>query len=233
MTKYFDDYANDYDAWFLENKDLLMSELLLVKRCVEEGGKILSVGCGSGLFEKLLRDEHKIDIHYGIEPSKEMAKIATARGMSVQIGGAEDVDFGVNTYDTVIFNGSPGYISDLPKAIKKAYDALKAGGKIVLIDVPKESSYALLYNLAKTLGTWEHPLLEGVTPRHCYPIELVKVANWRTTQEKMDEIEAAGFVDPEFFQTLVRLPLYSDIGVEMPCDGHDKGDYVAICAYKR
>lgn len=233
MTTHFDDYANDYDAWFIDNQDLLMSELLLVKRCLKDAGKTLSVGCGSGLFEKILRDEHDIDVQFGIEPSQEMAKIATARGMSVQVGGAEEVDFGSECYDCVMFNGSPGYITDLAAAVTKAYTALKPNGKIILIDVPKESSYALLYNLAKMLGTWDHPLLEGVTPRNCYPIELVKAANWRTTQEKVECMQDAGFSDFEFAQTLVRLPLYSDKGIEEPCDGCDQGDYVAICAYKK
>lgn len=233
MTTHFDDYANDYDAWFKENEDLFMSELLLVKYCLKDAGKVLSVGCGSGLFEKVLREEHHIDVEYGIEPSQEMAKIAIARGMSVQVGGAEDVDFGCECYDTVMFNGSPSYITDLGAAVVKAYNALKPNGKIILIDVPKEGSYALLYNLAKTLGTWEHPLLDGVKPRSCYPIELVKAANWRTTQEKVEYMQQAGFSDFKCAQTLVRLPLYSDKGIEEPCDGCDQGDYVAICAYKR
>ena len=115
--------------------------------------------------------------------------------------------------------------------IRKAYNALKKGGKIVLIDGPKESSYGLLYNLALAVGTWENPLLEGVKPRSPYPIEFVKVANWRTTQEKIDLLAIYGFCDFQFAQTPTKHPLHSGNVVEEPIEGYDAGDAVAICAY--
>ncbi|WED24747.1 class I SAM-dependent methyltransferase [Vibrio sp. JC009] len=229
---HFDDYATAYDAWFMENQFVLNSELLLVKYFLADCGETLSVGCGSGLFEKLLRDEHGIDIRHGIEPSSNMADIAVKRGMQVQVKGAEDAEFGESCYDTIMFNGSPGYISDLPAVLAKSYAALKPGGKIILIDVPKESGYATLYNLAMTLGTWDHPLLEGVKPKSPYPIELVKVAKWRTTQEKIDLMQQADFTDFRYAQTLTRHPVFSDDKLEQPTEGFDGGDYVAICAYK-
>ena len=102
----------------------------------------------------------------------------------------------------------------------------------VVVDIPKESSYALLYNLAKVLGTWSHPLLEGAHPKEPYPIEFVKMANWRTTSEKISLLKNAGFTDLAFAQTLTWHPLYSDNAVEEPTDGYNRGDYVAICAYK-
>lgn len=227
---HFDEYATEYDAWFLANQNVLNSELLLVKHFLSDAGRCLSVGCGSGLFEKLLRDEHQIDIREGIEPSTSMANIATQRGMQVQISGAEEAEFGEQCYDTILFNGSPSYITNLPKVIDKAHRALKPGGKIVMIDVPKESGYATLYNLAMTLGTWDHPLLDGVKPKAPYPIELVKAANWRTTQEKINFLTDAGFTQLQFAQTLTRHPAFSDDEPEQPSKGYDAGDYVAICA---
>ena len=56
MIKGFDSYANEYDAWFLENPNVLESEVRLVASTIKDGGKILSVGCGSGLFEKIIRE---------------------------------------------------------------------------------------------------------------------------------------------------------------------------------
>ena len=113
------------------------------------------------------------------------------------------------------------------------YDALKTGGKVILIDIPKESSYGLLYNLAKALGTWDHPLLEGVQPKDPYPIELVTKACWRTTAEKVGSMRTAGFSDFEYAQTLTTHPLNSGDYIQKPLPGYDSGDYVAICGYKR
>ena len=213
MWTNFDQYASLYDAWFLENENVLLSELRLVAMTLADAGRILSVGCGSGLFEKLLDKEFGIKITNGIEPSKEMAAIATARR-------------------TILCNGTPSYIDDLDSVVRKAYDALPVGGRIVLIDVPKESSYGLLYNLAMTLGTWDHPLLEGCKPRDPYPIQLVKAAHWRTTASKLEIVKACGFKDITTAQTLTTHPLVSDAAAEMPQQGCDKGDYVAVIAYK-
>ena len=233
MGKGFDEYADAYDAWFLDNRNVLYSELNLVASVVEGAKKVLSVGCGSGLFEKLLRDERGIVITDGIEPSTGMADIARRRGLRVTVATAEEADFGHGDYDCILFNGTPSYITGLADVVKKAYDALPAGGRIVLIDVPKESSYGIMYNLAKALGTWHHPLLEGVYPPNPYPMEFVNVANWRTTAEKVAMLEAAGFGDICFSQTLTAHPLYSDRVEEQPVEGCDRGDYVAVTAYKK
>lgn len=229
----FDDYAQAYDTWFFDNENLLRSELALVAHFLDNAGRTLSVGCGSGLFEMMLKKEYDIQITDGIEPSTGMAEIAGKRGVNVQIATAEEALFEENAFDTVLFNGTPSYITDLKAVFEKAHRALKPGGKIVVIDVPKESSYALMYNLAKAVGTWDHPLLNGVTPRDPYPIEFVKVANWRTTREKIEYLTKTGFNNLKFAQTLTTHPINSNDTEEKPIEGFDKGDYVAICAFKK
>lgn len=86
MGKGFDEYASAYDAWFLENRNVLYSEVNLVASTLRDAGRILSVGCGSGLFEKILREEYDIRITDGIEPSTGMADIARKRGLEVTVG---------------------------------------------------------------------------------------------------------------------------------------------------
>ena len=53
MGKGFDEYAPAYDAWFLENRNVLYSEINLVAHVLKNPGRTLSVGCGSGLFETI------------------------------------------------------------------------------------------------------------------------------------------------------------------------------------
>ena len=233
MGKSFDEYAATYDAWFLDNTNVLYSEVALVASTLRDAGRVLSVGCGSGLFEKIMRDEFGITVTDGVEPSPAMAEIARKRGMSVTEATAEDFDYPAGVYDTIIFNGSPSYITDLDTVLRKVYAALPEGGRVVLVDVPKESTYGLMYNLAKALGTWNHPLLEGTYPPNPYPIEFVNVANWRTTAEKISLMEKNGFRDLTSAQTLTPHPLYSDLATEQPLPGHDRGDYVAVTGWKK
>jgi len=228
----FDKFAEDYDSWFLKNKNLLESELKLLAHFLDNSGNTISIGCGSGLFEMLLKKEFNIIIKDGIEPSETMAEIARKRGLNVQIGTTENTYLGEEKFDTIFFNGTPSYIKNLEKAFTNAYNALKKGGKIIVLDVPKESSYALIYNLAMTLGTWDHELLSNIQPICPYPIEFVKEANWRTTSEKIEILKKTGFKNFKFAQTLTKHPLYSNNNVEEPKQGYESGDYVAICAIK-
>jgi len=122
--------------------------------------------------------------------------------------------------------------NDLKKAFDSAYNILKPGGNILVLDVPKESSYAMLYNLAMVVKSWDHQLFRGIKPPNVYPIEFVLEANWRTTEEKVELLKQIGFTKFAFAQTLTRHPRYSNDAVEQPVPGYDRGDYVAIQAEK-
>jgi ubiquinone/menaquinone biosynthesis C-methylase UbiE len=228
----FDEHAAEYDSWFLKNRNVLQSEVELLAAALRDPGRALSVGCGSGLFEMILRDSHDIDVHFGVEPAEAMAEIAVKRGMEVKIGPAETLPFDDESFDTVLFNGTPSYIGDLRGAFGEAYRVLRKGGQIVVADVPAESSYGTLYRLAAMVGSWEDESLRVIAPAVPYPMEFAAAANWRTTHEKLDLLEETGFSSPETSQTLTLHPKFSDDAVEAPIPGHDRGDYVAIRARK-
>lgn len=232
MTTPFDVYAEEYDVWFMKNRNVFESELQLIKRVLAEPGKTLSVGCGSGLFEMQLRKEHGIDIRHGIEPAESFGRIAAKRGMTVEIGTAEKLPYKDGEFDTVLQNGTPGYIADLEAAFREAYRVLRTGGAIVVADVPAESSYGMLYQLVGLRGSWDHEDMKGLAPEHPYPAEFAKVARWRPTEEKAVLLGRAGFTELEYAQTLTRHPRYSNDQVEQPVEGFDRGDYVAIRARK-
>lgn len=228
----FDEHSGEYDTWFLQNPNVLASEVLLLARFLQPPGKALSVGCGSGLFEQTLRREHGIQIDYGVEPADGMARIAEMRGLAVKRGTAENLPFDPEAFDTVLLNGIPSYVPDLERAFREAHRVLRSGGRILVLDVPAESSYGLLYRLASVIGSWGDPYLRKVAPRHPYPVEFAAAAVWRTTEEKIELLRAAGFSGFEYGQTLTRHPKFSDDIVEEPVEGFDRGDYVAIRARK-
>lgn len=232
MDSVFDEHAEKYDRWFLANPNVLESEVLMIRRALDDPGKTLSVGCGSGLFEHILRVSHGVDIRHGVEPAAEMAAIAAKRGVEVKAGGAESLPFGGAEFETVLLNGVPSYVDDLAVAFREAFRVLRSDGHIVVADVPAESSYGLVYRLASTVGSWDDDYLAKVAPPNPYPVEFAAAANWRTTPEKVALLEQAGFVDFEYFQTLTRHPKYSDEQVEQPVGGYERGDYVAIRARK-
>ena len=227
----FDGYADKYDEWFMKNENLFTSELLLYKKVLGDisGKKLLSVGCGSGLFESYI-DSSNID---GIEPSEDMGRIAEKRGVKViKYGLIEDVDLPDETYDIIYFNGSSSYMEDLKPIYEKSLKALKKNGKLILLDVPKESAFGFMYLLGKSLGTYDHEFLEGAMPELPYPLALASSGVWHTTEEKIGVLKELGITNFTFYQTLIKNPIYTNEEPEEVSEGYKSGGYVAIIAQK-
>ena len=227
----FDGYADKYDEWFMKNENLFTSELRLFKKVLGDisGKTLLSVGCGSGLFESYIENSN-IE---GIEPSADMAEIARKRGINViKIGLIEDVELTDDKYDIIYFNGSSSYMEDLSFVYGKCLKALKKSGKLILLDVPKESAFGFMYLLGKSLNTYDHEFLEGAMPSLPYPLALASSGIWHTTEEKINILKNLGINKFSYYQTLIKNPLYTNEEAEEVSDGYKSGGYVAIIAEK-
>lgn len=227
----FDGYAAQYDEWFMENENLFTSELRLFQKALGDisGKKLLSVGCGSGLFESYI----DCSLVEGIEPSEDMGKIAEKRGVNViKYGVIEDIDLPENTYDIIYYNGSSSYMENLEPVYEKSLRALKKGGKLILFDVPKESAFGFMYLLGKSLNTYDHEYLEGTMPSLPYPLALASSGVWHSTEEKIDILKKLGVSNFTYYQTLVKNPLYTNEEPEEVIEGYKSGGYVAIIAEK-
>ena len=194
MKPKFDGYAAQYDAWFMENENVFQSEFRLFEKALGDisGKRMLSVGCGSGLFESMI-DCKNIE---GVEPSRDMGAIAQKRGINViAFGAIEEVELEENAYDIIYLNGSSSYMEDLTRA-------------------------------------FDHPSLRGVMPKLPYPLELCCAGVWHSTEEKVDALKSLGFHDFDFYQTLLKNPMYTNESVEDVVPGYQSGGYVALIAHK-
>ncbi|MEA3457652.1 MAG: bifunctional hydroxymethylpyrimidine kinase/phosphomethylpyrimidine kinase, partial [Candidatus Thermoplasmatota archaeon] len=142
----FEETAEDFDSWFDKNKVVFESELLAEKYFLLNPKNSVSIGVGSGLFAS------KLGIEYGVEPSKEMAKLAEKRGIRVKIGVAENAPFKDGKFNTVLLSTVLSYTNDRQKAVQEAYRILKHNGHIVVSFLAREGSYAMMYDLAYLRG---------------------------------------------------------------------------------
>lgn len=116
----------------------------------KKGGRILDVGCATGVFLKVAR--LKGWEVYGVECSAEFAKIAKKRlGENVHHGMFEKVHFSDNFFEVVLFYDSLEHMSNPLKVIKKVFKILKPGGYVIIV-TPNTASFS-----AKIMGkNWAH-----------------------------------------------------------------------------
>ena len=215
----FDGYAALYDEWFMKNENLFTSELRLFEKALGDisGKRLLSVGCGSGLFESYI-DCSNVE---GIEPSTDMGAIAVKRGVNViHFGLIEEVELPREAYDIIYFNGSSSYMEDLRLVYEKSLRALKKGGRLILLDVPKESAFGFMYLLGKNLGTYDHEALHGVMPELPYPLGLASSGIWHSSEEKISILKELGVTNFNFYQTLIKNAMYTNEEPDEVSDGH-------------
>ena len=114
MTKNpFDIYPDEYENWFIKNELLFQSELLALKQVVPTNKKGIEIGVGSGLFAE------KLNIKFGIDPSKKMLEFAKQRKIIVEKGVAENLPYTDNSFDFAVFVTSICFVENPEKAIKE------------------------------------------------------------------------------------------------------------------
>ncbi len=83
MTDTFEEYAQEYDDWFVRHEVVYRAELAAVEALLPTAGRGLEIGVGTGRFAGPL------GIKIGVEPAWAMAEIARTRGIQVIRGDAE------------------------------------------------------------------------------------------------------------------------------------------------
>ena len=96
-TEPFEKYTQEYDEWFIKNKNQYLSELNSIKNLIPKSKKGIEIGVGSGRFASPL------GIKYGVDPSIEMTKLSRKRGIQVSMAVAEQLPFNDNTFDSVSY----------------------------------------------------------------------------------------------------------------------------------
>jgi len=206
MSTVFDKYWEKYDAWYERNKFAYLSEIEALKRVLPKKGKGLEIGVGTGRFASIL------GIGYGIEPSKNMIKIARQRGVDARLGYGECLPFIDSSFDYAVIIVTLCFVDDPEKVLKETARVLKKNGRIIIGIVDKESFLGKFYRKGKS--------------------EFYKQAKFFSVKEITDLLKQAGFLSLSYYQTVSILPDALD-SVEKPAQGFGKGGFVVISGIKR
>src|SRR3989304_7570655 len=129
----FDQFALEYDQWFIENSFAYFSETEAIRRVIPDAGLGVEIGAGTGRFSI------PFGIKIGIEPSDGMARLAQSRGLFIIRALAEELPFVDVTIDYVLMVTVICFLTDLPTAIKEIRRVLKPGGRLIIGFIDRES----------------------------------------------------------------------------------------------
>jgi len=206
MKDIFGEHFTRYDSWYDRNRFAYLSELKAIKKVLPKRGKGLEIGVGTGRFAAPL------GIKYGIDPSKNMLKIAGRRGVNVRKCSGEKLPFKKGTFDYLAIIVTLSFVRDPGKVIKEAARVLKKNGRIIIGIVDKESFLGKFYQRKK--GAF------------------YKRAKFLSVDEVKGMLKEAGFGSCSFYQTISVLPNEMK-SIEKPKKGFGKGGFVVTAAEKR
>lgn len=144
----FDSLASAYDAWFDEEGKLIFA--IEVKAFQEVLPLLprpwLEVGVGSGRFAQAL------GIETGIDPSAKLLAVARRRGITGFLARGEEPLFDEETFGTAFLIVTLCFVESPLAVLREARRILKAGGKIALGLVLRDSPWGRFYLAKKEEG---------------------------------------------------------------------------------
>ena len=203
----FDRNWEDYEDWFERHKSIYSSELKALKKVIPEGLG-LEIGVGSGRFAQPLGAK------IGIDPSRNMLKLAKERGIQVIQGVGENLPFKDNIFDFVLIVVTLCFVENPVNVLSEARRVLKRGGRLIVGEINKDSQLGRFYEAKKEKS------------------EFYKIATFYSGNEIIGMFDKVGIRYLESYQTLLQ-PLAFPEMQEEPVKGYDGGGFVVIVGNKK
>ena len=206
MNSVFDLYSKQYDAWYSRHEFAFLSEIKAIKKVLPPAGNGLEIGVGTGRFASSL------GIATGVDPSREMLRIAKERSVNTHLGFGEMLPFPNEVFDYAAVIITLCFVRNPKKVIEEAYRVLKKSGKVIIGIVDRESFLGKFYQHKESV--------------------FYKKARFFSVTEVTELLEESDFSSFSYYQTISILP--NDVkSVEKPKKGFGKGGFVVIAAKKK
>jgi len=205
-AKVFDRNWEDYEDWFERHKSIYSSELKALKKVIPEGLG-LEIGVGSGRFAQPLGAK------IGIDPSKNMLKLAIKRSIEVILGTGENLPFKDLTFDFVLVIVTVCFVENPVSVMKEAGRVLKRGGRLIVGEINKDSWLGQFYEDKRNKS------------------EFYELATFYSSNEIIEMLDRVGIRYLESYQTLMSPSIPPEM-LEEPEKGLDKGGFVVIAGVK-
>lgn len=201
----FRKYPEQYENWFIQNMYAYVSELNAIRSFIPEQGIGFDIGVGTGRFAEPL------GIKIGIEPCREVGRIAYSKGIIVVEAVAENLPFHNQVFDFVLMVTTVCFLDDIKTAFKETHRVLKNGGNFIIGFVDRKSLLGKKYELYKNESRF------------------YSEATFFTVKEITAVLKESGFNNFRYVQTIFQ-DLDNITAVEPLKDGFSEGSFVVISA---
>jgi 2-polyprenyl-3-methyl-5-hydroxy-6-metoxy-1,4-benzoquinol methylase len=132
-SKAIDLYSDMVESTKVERYDLIFNPLadFIINKYGDDGGSLLEVGCGSGLFLETMATKADSWSLKGVEPSQGAVDICNKKNIDVFHGGLESLNDS-DAYDVIVFWAVFDHFFDPFTIVEKTHKLLKKGGSIVI-----------------------------------------------------------------------------------------------------
>lgn len=138
----FEEYAEDYDRWFDEHRDVYLSELARIGAVLPPpDNRSIEVGVGSGRFAAPL------GIRLGIEPSRALGLMARDRGIEIVRGRAEDLPIKGGACSSVLLVTVLCFLDSPVLALREIHRILIPGGFVIVAFINRGGRIHQKYSL--------------------------------------------------------------------------------------
>ncbi len=206
-TQPFDDYLDEYEAWFDKHRFVYLSELEAVRHFIPKNKTGVEIGIGTGRFAIPL------GITEGVEPSRAMRENARSKGVVVHDGVVEALPLPDESFDFALMVTTVCFVDDILATFREARRILTPAGRLIIGLVDKTSPLGRLYEKYKEKNKFYRP------------------ATFYSTDEIISYLEEAGFGEIRVVQTVFG-DLDSINEVQPFKDGLGQGGFVVLKSVK-
>lgn len=166
---FFDALASDQEYnVFTDQANTKIIDTVVAVSALQKGAKVLDIGCGSGIFTKMLH-ERGFEVT-GIDLSHALLKLGGKNVPEIDFvqGDAESMPFAAESFDVVMFSCLLHHLPEPQKCIQEARRLLKPTGQFVGFDPNRLNPFMYLYRdrsspfySSKGVTENERPVLPG------------------------------------------------------------------------
>jgi SAM-dependent methyltransferase len=118
----------------------------MLRKALPDEGRGLEVGVGPGRFAVPL------GIDYGIDPSRELLKMAKSRGTEIVIGEGEHLPYCAGSFDYVLMMTVVCFLEDVVAVFREVNRVLRPGGILIVGFIEKDGEIYRIYQHETTKG---------------------------------------------------------------------------------